>query len=150
MIFFFVSNLMPNTIFSLPWYLAMPASDSVGTILAHPDKGRLWGGTEWLCSGGLLRHLASHLLFCHMFCFVLSTNLQLIILGFLSLCEASVGQFWGTTQLPQCGVMKFIICHYLSLSGWFRGFPQPLRLVCWKTLFLIPKSSWYLHWAGFS
>ena len=27
--------------FNCTWYLAMRANDNVGTILAHPDKGRL-------------------------------------------------------------------------------------------------------------
>ena len=49
--------------FNCTWYRAMRANDNVGTILAHPDKGRLWGGTEWPCSGGSLRHPASNVLF---------------------------------------------------------------------------------------
>ena len=58
----------------------MRANDNVGTILAHPDKGRLWGGTEWPCSGGSLRHPASNVLFL-VHAFALDP-------WFLSLCEA--------------------------------------------------------------
>ena len=96
----------------------MRANDNVGTILAHPDKGRLWGGTEWPCSGGSLRHPASNVLF-----------FSPRICTWSLVSESLWSRLLANSQEPR-NRPKVVLRNssyavtYLSLSGWFRGFPK--------------------------
>ena len=104
--------------FNCTWYLAMRANDNVGTILAHPDKGRLWGGTEWPCSGGSLRHPASNVLF-------FSPRICTWSLVSESLWSRLLAKSQEPRNRPKVVLRNSSYAvTYLSLSGWFRGFPK--------------------------